>query len=148
MNVDFEVFLVRRRTERYVAACQTLDSRLRERLVLVLSGIPKAVPKSRVLECVMRLRPFCHGVGFQSDAWRAPSVEFSLLGTAIVVLQEDGRAAARDLVALGKLIESLHAHRASVLVRHIPSWGAVKPFARLGVDLVAITEDERDAAGA
>ena len=94
VNVDFDVFLVRRRTERYVAACRTLDNRLRERLVLVLSGIPKAVPKSRVLECVMRLRPFCHGVGFQSDSMEGPSVEFSLLGTAIVVLQEDGRVAA------------------------------------------------------
>jgi hypothetical protein len=51
-------------------------------------------------------------------------------------------------VAVGKLIESLHAHRASVLVRHIPSLAAVRPLARLGVDLVAITEDERDAAGA
>jgi hypothetical protein len=51
-------------------------------------------------------------------------------------------------VALGKLIESLHAHRASVVVRHIPTWGAVRPLARLGVDLVAITEDERDPAGA
>ena len=148
VNVDFDVFQVRRRTERYVAACRALDNRLRERLVLVLSGIPKAVPKSRVLECVMRLRPFCHSVGFQSDSMEAPSVEFSLLGTAFVVLQDDGRAAARDPVALGKLIESLHAHRASVLVRHIPSWEAVRPLARLGVDLVAITEDERDAAGA
>ena len=148
VNVDFDVFQVRRRTERYVAACRALDNRLRERLVLVLSGIPKAVPKSRVLECVMRLRPFCHGVGFQSDSMEGPSVEFSLLGTAFVVLQDDGRAAARDPVALGKLIESLHAHRASVLVRHIPSLGAVRPLARLGVDLVAITEDERDAAGA
>jgi PAS domain S-box-containing protein len=70
VNVDFDVFQVRRRTERYVAACRALDNRLRERLVLVLSGIPKAVPKSRVLECVMRLRPFCHNVGFQSAAWR------------------------------------------------------------------------------
>ncbi len=124
MNVDFDVFQVRRRTECYVAACRTLDSRLRERLVLVLSGIPKAVPKSRVLACVMRLQPFCHNVGFQSDSMEGPSVEFSLLGTAFVVLRDDGRTATGDPVALGKLIESLHAHRASVLVRHVASLGA------------------------
>ena len=90
VNVDFEVFLDRRRTERYVAACQALDNRLRERLILVLSGLPKGVPKSRVLDCVMRLRPFCHGIGFQSDSMEAPLVEFSLLAAAIVVLQDTG----------------------------------------------------------
>jgi hypothetical protein len=149
VNVDFEVFLVRRRTERYVAACQALDSRLRDRLVLVLSGMPKGFPKSRVLECVMRLRPFCHGVGFQSNGMEAPSVEFSLLGTAIVVLQQDRRTVAtpRDLEILGKLIERLHAHRAQILIRHVPSWEAARPLARLGIDLVSIAEDERDAAG-
>jgi PAS domain S-box-containing protein len=149
VNVDFEVFLVRRRTERYVAACQALDSRLRDRLVLVLSGMPKGFPKSRVLECVMRLRPFCHGVGFQSNGMEAPSVEFSLLGTAIVVLQQDRRLVAtpRDLEILGKLIERLHAHRAQILIRHVPSWEAARPLARLGIDLVSIAEDERDAAG-
>ena len=92
VNVDFEVFLDRRRTERYVAACQALDNRLRERLVLILSGMPRGCPKSRVLECVMRLRPFCHGVGFQSDSMEAPSVELSVLGAAIVVLRQEGRA--------------------------------------------------------
>jgi PAS domain S-box-containing protein len=149
VNVDFEVFLDRRRTERYVAACQALDSRLRERLVLVLSGMPKGFPKSRVLECVMRLRPFCHGVGFQSNSMEAPSVELSLLGTAIVVLPEDRQAArtARDTERLGKLVDSLHAHQARVLVRHVASWADAKSLARLGVDLVAISEDEREGAG-
>ncbi len=80
VNVSFEVFLDRRRTERYVVACQALDSRLRERLVLVLSEMPKGFPKSRVLECVGRLRPFCNGVGFQSDGMEAPAVELSTAG--------------------------------------------------------------------
>ena len=80
VNVDFEVFLERRRTERYVAVCQALDGRLRERLVAILSGMPRGFPKSRILECVMRLRPFCHGVGFQLDGMDAPSVAPSLLG--------------------------------------------------------------------
>jgi EAL domain-containing protein (putative c-di-GMP-specific phosphodiesterase class I) len=146
VNVDFEVFLDRRRTERYVAACRVLDSRLRERLVLVLSGMPKGFPKSRVLECVMRLRPFCHGVGFQSDSMEAPSVELSLLGAAIVVLRQDQQAAltARDTERIGKLVDSLHAFQARVLVRHVASWADAKALARLGVDLVGISEDERE----
>jgi PAS domain S-box-containing protein len=145
VNVDFEVFLDRRRTERYVAACQALDNRLRERLMLILSGMPRGCPKSRVLECVMRLRPFCHGVGFQSDSMEAPSVELSVLGAAIVVLQQDRRALG-DPGRLSKLIESLHAYQARVLVRHVASWEDAKPLARMGVDLVSIVGDERDTA--
>jgi PAS domain S-box-containing protein len=143
VNVDFEVFLDRRRTERYVAACQALDSRLRERLILVLSGLPKGVPKSRVLDCVMRLRPFCRGMGFQSDSMEAPMVEFSLLAAAIVVLQD--RDASVDTAKLAKAVDGLHAYQARVLVRHVTSWAAAKPLAQLGVDLVSVVQDERDA---
>jgi PAS domain S-box-containing protein len=122
-----------------------VNIRLRERLVLVLSGLPNGLPSSRLLECVMRLRPFCHGVGFQSGNMQAPPVEFSLLGAAIVVLREDGRAmlTSKDLEALGRLIDSVHACRARVLVRGVPSWEATRPLARPGVDLVSIAGEER-----
>jgi hypothetical protein len=146
VNVDFEVFLDRRRAERYVAACRALDSRLRQRLVLILSSMPKGFPKSRVLECVMRLRPFCQRVGFQSDSMEPPPVEFSLLGGATVVLQEDRRGGtfASEPEKLAKTIDSLHAHQAHVLVRHVASWPDVKLLARVGVDLIAMAEDEVD----
>lgn len=144
VNLDFEVFL-----DRYVAACQALDNRLRERPVLVLSGMPKGVPKSRVLECVMRVRPFCQSVGFQWDGMEAPSVESSLLGGSIVVLQADGRVprTATDLVKLAKLVDNLHAYQARVLVRHVASWEDTKQLVGLGVDLVSMIDDERNVAG-
>jgi PAS domain S-box-containing protein len=150
MNVEFDVFLVRRRTERFVTACQALASRVRERLVLVLSGMPKGFPKSRTLECVTRIRPFCNGVGFQSNNMEIPPVEFSLLGASIVVLQNGkGRIPSpKGSEALGKAIDALHACRARVLVRHVPSWQAAKSLAGLGVDLVSITNDEREPASA
>jgi hypothetical protein len=91
----------------------------------------------------MRLRPFCHGIGFQSDSMEAPLVEFSLLAAAIVVLQDTG--ASVDTARLAKAIDSLHAYQARVLVRHVTSWTAAKPLAQLGVDLVSVVQDERDA---
>lgn len=147
VKVDFEVFLDRRLTERYVAACRSLDSRLRERLVLVLSGMPKGFPKSRVLECVMRLRPFCHGVGFQSDGMEAPAVELSLLGASIVIIQADRWTLqnAKDREKLNKLIDSLHAYRARVMASHVTSAEDMRQLTRLGVDLVSMLDDERDA---
>ena len=95
----------------------------------------------------MRLRPFCHGVGFQSDSMELPSVEFSLLGAATVVLQVDKSTpqTAKDLAKFAKLVESLHAYQASVLVRHVPSWADAKNLVRIGVDLVSMVEDARDA---
>ena len=58
VNLDFDVFLDRRRIDRYLGACGALDPRLRERLVLVLHGMPRGFPMSRMLECVLRLRPY------------------------------------------------------------------------------------------
>ena len=77
VSVDFEVFLDRRRAERYVAACQA--------------------------------------------------------------------HAAREIERLGKLIDRLHACQSRALVRHLASWEDVRRLAGLGVDLIAMAEDERDA---
>jgi hypothetical protein len=41
-------------------------------------------------------------------------------------------------------VDSLHAFQARVLVRHVASWADAKALARLGVDLVGISEDERE----
>jgi len=142
--VEFEVFLDRRCTERYVAACQALDPRLRARLILVLSNMPHGVPKSRVLECVMRLRPFCHAVGFQAESVELPPIEFSVLGASIVVLREADLNALgpEDRTKLDKLVGIVRAHRARVLVREVSSWDSARRLLKLGVDLVALGEDE------
>ena len=42
-------------------------------------------------------------------------------------------------------LTDLHAYQARVLVRHVTSWAAAKPLAQLGVDLVSVVQDERDA---
>jgi PAS domain S-box-containing protein len=147
VNLDFDVFLDRRRADRYLAACEALDTRLRQRLVVVLSGIPKNFPKSRMLECVVRLRPFCHRIGFQSDSMEAPSVDGSLLSGAIVVLPEE-RLATRGAVdpeKLGRLIVAMHARQAHVLLRRVRTWDDLQLLAGIAIDLVSAIEDERDA---
>ena len=86
-------------------------------------------------------------MGFQSDSMDAPAVELSLLGTSIVVLQDPGGLphAASEIERLGKLIDRLHACQSRALVRHVASWEDVRRLAGLGVDLIAMAEDERDA---
>ena len=59
-----------------------------------------------MLECVMRLRPFCHGVGFQSDGHRCTAgVEHSRLRAAIVVPPMD-----KGVVPVAKLGKFRPAH--------------------------------------
>ena len=147
VNLDFDVFLDRRRADRYLTACEALDTRLRERLVVVLTGIPKSFPQSRVLECVLRLRPFCHRIGFQSDGVTIPPVDGSLLSGAIVVLPEERLAThgAVDPEKLGRLIATMHSRQAHVLLRRVRTWGDLRPLAGIAIDLVSAIEDERDA---
>jgi PAS domain S-box-containing protein len=141
--VDFELFLDRRCMERYVAALQVLDRRLQQHLILVLSNLPHGVPRNRVQECVMRLRPFCQMVAFQADGLHLPPVEPSLLSASIVTLREKdlNRWANDDLTKLGKLIEVSHTQLARVLVRHVGSLDNAKRLLRMGVDLIAMEND-------
>jgi len=141
--VDFEVFLDRSSIERYVAACQQLDQRLRPWLILVLAHLPLGVPQSRVQECVTRLRPFCNSVAFQAEALEMPAIEFSSLGASVVVLQEGDLNgwAAEDVAKLAKLVGIVRANRARILVRQVSSWENAKRLLKLGVDLVALAQD-------
>lgn len=150
VHLDFDVFLDRRRADRYLAACEALDTRLRERLVVILSGIPKSLPRSRVQECVLRLRPFCHRIGFQSDGMEAPSIDGSLLSGAIVVLQEERLAVhgAVDAEKLGRLTATIHARQAHVLLHRVRKWDDLQPLAGIAIDLVSAIEDERGSGAA
>jgi PAS domain S-box-containing protein len=141
--VDFEIFMNRRRTERYIAACQALDGRLQQILVPVLSNLPHGVPTTRVHDCVMRLRPFCRMVAFKADGLQLPPVESSSLGGSIVTLEEGDldQWSPDDLARLESLILGLHAQRARVLVRSVSSLANAKRLLQLGVDLISLADD-------
>jgi PAS domain S-box-containing protein len=144
VDVDFELFHDRQCAERYVAACHALDVRLRQRLILILTHLPHATPRSRVSECVMRLRPFCHGVGFQSDALHAPPVELALLGGAIVAVPADSFSLGDpdDLAKLRKLIDLVRTHHARVLVRQASAPEGVRRLLQMGVELVSLSQED------
>jgi hypothetical protein len=147
VNLDFEVFLDRRRIDRYIAACAALDPRLRARLVLVLHGMPSGFPKSRMLECVLRLRPYCHVVGFEVEEMEFPSVDPSLLSGAIVVVRSErrGRRGSRDMERLTRLIDEVHMRRAHVLLRQAANWDEAQSLSKSGIDLISVVAEERDA---
>jgi PAS domain S-box-containing protein len=138
--IDFEVFLDRRCGERYVAACQELDERLRPQLILVLTRLPHGVPKNRVLECVMRISPFCHKVGFEAMELDLPPVEFALLSGSMVIVRQEAlnRWDQDDLAKFGRLVSTVHTARGRVLVRQVGSWDNARRLLKLGADLISV----------
>jgi GGDEF domain-containing protein len=137
--VSFDVFHTRARTDRYIESCQKLDARLRQRLILVLSQLPYGIAKSRVMECVTRLRPFCRGVGFAVEDLDAPPIDLSAASVAIVALTADTLQRAKGAASgrFVKFIGTIHAQRARVLVRHVTSGESASRLMTLGVDLVS-----------
>ncbi|MDR3536101.1 MAG: PAS domain S-box protein [Acetobacteraceae bacterium] len=138
VGVDFDIFTSRAFTERFIALCHQLDQRLRGRLVLLLSHLPEGLPKTRLFECVNRLRPFCHSVGFQVDAVSAlEPIDFSISGTPIVALPATALAGFSD-DKLKRLISTLHARRARLLVQRIASDSAAALLLSYGVDMISL----------
>ncbi|HUN42755.1 MAG TPA: PAS domain S-box protein [Acetobacteraceae bacterium] len=140
--VEFDVFLDRRSAERYVTACKSMDERLRQHLVVVLSRLPHGVAKSRVTDCVMRLRPLCHAVGYQAEGLTVPPVELSMLAGAVVTVraEEIEGLNANDMARLEKLIGVVRAHRGYLMVRDVASWDSAKRLMRPGIDLYSLAE--------
>jgi hypothetical protein len=145
VTVDFEVFLDRHRTECYVEAWQQLDRRLRSRLMLVLARVPRGAPRSCILECVARLHRCCRPVGLQAESMVLPPVEFTAFSATTVVVREGDLNAwgADDMAKLDQLITNVRAHRARVLVRQVSSRENAMRLLRLGIDLVALSEEPK-----
>lgn len=146
LDIDFEVFLNHRRTERFVAASQALDERLRQRLVPVLGCIPPNTPHSRVLECAVRLRSLYRALALTIQGLRLPQVDPAMLRKSILVVEavEDLRAVDEpSLARLRKLVTVAHAHGALVLVRKVTTEERGRLVAGCGVDMISLTEAAR-----
>jgi PAS domain S-box-containing protein len=137
VNVGFEVFEARHHTERYMAACRRLDARLRQRLVLVLTNMPESTPRSRLLDCITRLRPFCRMVGLSIDRPTAIPSDPSLSGTPIVVMEARAFVAA-PAAEQAKLIGRLHVSRTQLMLRHVTNWTEAASLIAGGVDMVSV----------
>ena len=112
---------------------------------LLLSSLPTGLPKTRLLECVNRLRPFCRGVGYVvNDPAGLSLIDLSNSVTPIVSLPAAVLLAGHpDKVKA--LVSSLHARRAKVLVRGVVSEADAVALRSQGVDM--ITMESRQAAG-
>jgi PAS domain S-box-containing protein len=139
VNVRFDVFATRPATERYFATCRRIDQRVSGHLVMMLSALPEGLPKTRQLECVNRLRPFCRGVGYHvAELANLAAIDLSFSGTPIVSLPAHALID-QDPEKLKALLGSLHAKRARVLIHGVASERDAAWFRLNGADMISMS---------
>jgi hypothetical protein len=142
VKISFDIFATRITTDRFFATCGKIDRRLTGRLVLLLSSMPDGVPRSRLQDCVNRLRPFCGGVGYQVDEVAAlPEIDLSNSFNPIVVLPVTACGSSTP-VKLKALFSSLQTRRARVLIRGVGSEKDAAALRGLGVDMISMRRPE------
>lgn len=142
VRISFDVFATRVSTERFFGFCAKIDRRVTARLVVLLSSLPSGLPRSRLQDCVNRLRPFCRGVGYQvDDAADLPEIDLTNSSNPIVVLPVAACGASTP-AKLRVLFTSLQTRRAKVLIRGVGSEKDAAALRALGVDMVAMKRQE------
>ena len=138
-TVWYDTFLDRHCMERYLATCNALDQRLREHIMLVIAGIPKGCPLSRILDCTTRIRPMCRGIALQFETLDIPEFDIAALGSPIVCVQmnDSNVEDSRRMAQLTKLVQNLHAFNSRILVRQTGARDQSQQMRKLGVDLIS-----------
>jgi PAS domain S-box-containing protein len=139
IELGFETFINRERTDHYLNVLGKLDTKLRQRIIVILSQLPTGVGRSRLQDAVQRLRPLCRSVGFEIDDLAMPLVDFVFSGPPILTISAQIRRAERPFPSgsVARLVEPLHALRGRLLVRHVASRDAARQLRRMGVDMVS-----------
>ncbi len=144
VKLSFNVFATRATTERFLATCARIDRRVCARLVLLLSELPEGVPRTRLQDCVNRLRPFCRGVGYEVEQVADLSgIDLSNSFNAVVSLPA---AACFDSAPaeLRTTFASLQAQHAKVLIRGVGSEKDAGGFRSLGADMLSMKRPLHD----
>jgi PAS domain S-box-containing protein len=138
VKISFEIFSKRARTERFFATCATIDARVSRRLVILLSSLPAGLPRTRLQDCVNRLRPFCQGVGYQIEEIEAlAQIDLSNSYNPVVAVP----AAACKVNTLNKLrdlFNSLQTWKARILITEVASEKDATAFRSIGADMISM----------
>ena len=136
IRASFLCFDTKPATERLLGKLQSLESRLRARLGLILSDVPKSTHVSRVQDAMARLQPFCSTLGIGLSDMDLPSFDLSFLPSPIVTIDSRLLGDTLPTVRLGRLALGLHLKRARLLVRHVGSAKDARLLRAEGVDYI------------
>ena len=137
VELGFEVFDARRKVDRYLATLSKLDVKMQRRLTLMLSQLPPGLPRTRLQDCIQRVRPYCRAAGFELEELRLQPPSRSLPGGAVLAVSASGWVDLPDS-QLAQLLATVHACGCTLLVRHVGSRDAAVTLRTLGVDLISM----------
>jgi PAS domain S-box-containing protein len=123
VDLAFDCFFSRQKTEGLIEACRAADPAARERIIVMLDDLPADVASARVLDAVQRLKPFCRHVGFALDAPELPPTEVAAtVGTFVAVdasRWDHGNALSEPKVA--RLGAALHSRKSWLMMQGVTS---------------------------
>ncbi len=140
--VPFELFLNRRRSERFLGLCRGLEPAIRQRLAFMIGGVPHGVAQSRVGTVIRLIKPFCTFVGIELEDYRAPPLDLTEQPITVVALPARALLlpGATGADALARFVAQLRRSRIRLLARHLPDPEQAAELGRLGADMVSWPE--------
>jgi hypothetical protein len=147
ITLNFEIFATRGATERFFAVCSRMDQRVTGRMILVLSKMPAGLPRTRLQDCVTRLRPYCRAVGYEVTELAAlAEIDLSNCYNPTMVLPASV-CTATSPDTLRALFLSLQSRRAKVMIQGAASERDAARFRSVGADMVSMKRAEAPADG-
>ncbi len=138
VNVEFETFSTRKTAERYVALLNRLDQRVRNKLVLLLSGLTAGLAKARLFDAINRLRPLCRGLGVQADDLPSlMTLDLTYCPSPIVAIPAEPIAGTPGNKVRQQL-DALHARGIKVLIRRFVSDESAAGYLAIGADMISM----------
>ncbi len=140
LPVDFAVFSSRKRQDRYIEICRKMQEAVRQRIMFLLSGVPKTVSQTRLLEIIRLLKPFGKGIGMDlGDVEFAPTDLGQDRIPLVAVSAEELLGMARTAPAkLAKLVRQLRFNGTRLVARGIHGESERNAVVGIGADLFSL----------
>jgi diguanylate cyclase (GGDEF)-like protein/PAS domain S-box-containing protein len=139
LPVDFSVFSARKRQERYLEICRKLPDAVRQRVMLLLSGVSRSVGQGRLFHVFRLLKPFAKGVGIDLESIEIFPTDLTQYRIPLASISAEKllEAARSSVPRLNRLIRQIQLNNARLVARRVHGESERSAIVRLGADLVS-----------
>ncbi|MEI9982029.1 MAG: PAS domain S-box protein [Aliidongia sp.] len=141
LPVHFALFANRKRQERYVEICRKLQDIVRQRIIFMLSEVPRTASQSRLFEMIRLLKPFGKGVGMDLDSAEFIPTDLAQYRIPLVALSADELldSARTSPSKLSRFIRQLRLNGTRLIARQVRGEAERSAVVSIGADLVSFT---------
>jgi PAS domain-containing protein len=147
IDLDFELFVRRDRTEALLDVCARLPTAIRPHLNFLLVNLPAGTTTSLMQGIGRRLKPFCAGVGWHLDDWSVPSFDLRAcqLAWAVADLSAWTGPPLAPPQRLKRLADLLAAHGVKSLASCVVSSDAIKQLDAANIYCATLSDEENQS---